>query len=1312
VDTERDLLFGVVAFQSGAIDADYLAETCANWVADSKVPLAEMLMDRGRMTDEQRTEVERAVARELESHGGNPKATLAAAMDGRTLEIIGDSAAAKVALEFAVAPPAAKTPHEGDLKIVGEISPAAHESRDRYTVTHLHAKGGMGRVWLARDSSLGRQIALKDLRPDQVDNSILCSRFLYEAKITAQLEHPGIVPVYEVGQGEVPYYTMRFVKGRTLSEAIRAYHKQRAAGLADSVDLLALLSSFVGVCHAVAYAHSRGVIHRDLKGQNVVLGDFGEAIVLDWGLAKRVGPDHSSGDGDVERDAPAAADDSPACPGAAGPDLSPGVRNGETTLPPESESTDPGTAGLTSHGSARLSASDNGSMETIDLGSLPLPSPSPLESAGRKPASRESGAGPDGTRHGQLLGTPPYMAPEQARGEHDRVDQRSDIYALGAILYELLTGVPPFVAPKTAEIIRKVCHEAPIPPRELVPQIGPALQAVCLKAMSKDPTGRYATATELAQDVQRYVADEPVNAYREPWTGKLLRWARRHKVAVSTAAGLLATASVALAVSTFLIARERNEAEAQGKQARAAVHMLTEVADIGFDEQLDPLQKKFLEKALAYYEKFTSRAAGDSAVKLEHGRACQQMGDIERKLGRLADSEKSYHRALDLLEPLAAGSGAGHDVKQSLARTRTLLGDLLVRRGGDTDGATDLYRLALAAQRALADPQKDPAATPEDRLRLGQSLRSQADLLRLEGGFRKAVSVYDEAVAQLELAHTVLAANPEIRTEWALAVDRRGWVHRELGDMAAAERDFRQALDLLDRLVAEFPTIPRHREVLAKACNSLGVLEKDTGRMGDAEVHLRRQVPLARRLAEDFPDRPEYRSILGRALTNLGTVLFQVGRGADALPVLREAIDLNAAISAGSPDDAQVKFYLAISHHDLGEALMRQGDTTAAIASYKKAQAINEAMVRQNPNQPRYQSDLASNLDSLAWAMNAAGQPRAAATAGDATAIYDRLIATYPDNVDYRIRQAVCLRNQGVVLAGQDHPVQAEAIYRRALAVLDAAPQRLRTADWQRRSAEVLSNLGVLHRAGAEDAFRRSIAISQDLLAGKPTAAEDRHNLAIAHNNLAGLLLELKRLPEAGPYFDQSLANFEKLVGAAPQSVELHSQFGTVLAEKGKWLDQSGKLADAKLALTSAIDHQRQAMRLGKNPPSCRLALAGHYGALAEVNRKMGSYDEAARLALEVPKTAPLSSRASACYDAAQILARLIAQLAADEKISQADRDRQTRKQLSRTVVLLREAIDSSPELAAQIKADRDIKALETRPQFQSLMSNLVDAGK
>ncbi len=868
------------------------------------------------------------------------------------------------------------------------------------------------------------------------------------------------------------------------------------------------------------------------------------------------------------------------------------------------------------------------------------------------------------------------------------------------------------MAPKTTEIIKKVCTESPTAPRTIVPAVAPALEAVCLKAMSKESAGRYATATELAHEVQRYIADEPVSAYPEPWTRKLRRWTRRHKVAVSTAAGLLVTATVALAVSAILIARERNEAETQGEQARQAVNLLTQVADISFDEQLDPLQKKFLEQALSYYEKFTSRAASDSSVKLEHGRAYQQMGDIERKLGRLADSETSYRRALGLLEPLAAGAGAGHGTKRSLARTRTLLGDLLVRRGADAGQSESLYTQALAVQQVLADPQKDPSATTEDRLRLGQTLKSQADLLRLNGRFAQAKPVFDQAITELERAHAADREQPEIRDELALAVDARGWVNREIGEFAAAENDFRRAFDLLSKLVADFPTVARHREVLAKNCNSLGVLEKDNGRIEEAETHLRRQVPLARRLAEDFPLRPEYRIILGRALSNLGDALFESGRSTEAEPILREAIAVNSPIMQQSPDDIQVRFYLASSHHNLGEALERQGNSEAAIAEFKKSQAINEAMIERTPEKPRYRSDLGSDLDSLAVSMGNLGQPKVDETFAKAIAIFDKLIAEYPENVNYRVRQAMCLRNQGGILHQAGRIKEAEPIYRKGLDVLDSVDPKLQTANCRRWQAKILFNMGDLPIPDAENALKRSIALSEQLLAGKTGDVEDRHNLGIAQANLGTLLVNQKRLTDAGRFFAESLENFEKIVAAAPTGVEIRSHYGIVLAEKGKWLDKSGKPDEAKTVLTTAVEQQRQAMKLGKNPASCRLALASHLAELADVNRKLGAYDEALRLALEVPRTVPLSSRGPACYEAAQVLARLVNQIGADAKLSQADRDRMTRNDLSRTVVLLREAMDASPDIAAQVRANPDIKTLESRPQFQTLMSNLVEVKK
>jgi serine/threonine protein kinase len=1307
MDTERNLLFGVVAFQNGTVDADRLAETCAAWVAEPSQPLANMFVSRGLMTDEQKTEVEKVVAHELEAHGGDPQATLAATMDGRSREAIREISAADRALEAHLnLPPQAQSGHV----VLGALSPT-DEPRERYTLTHLHAKGGMGRVWLARDGALGRQIALKELRPDQADNSIVTSRFLYEAKITAQLEHPGIVPVYELGEGDAPYYTMRFVRGRTLSEATRAYHKKRAAGDADSVAKVELLTAFVNVCHAVAYAHSRGIIHRDLKGQNVVLGDFGEVMVLDWGLAKRVGPDQQA-DGSEHVEA-SVADPAPGpvpAPAAVVDDDPLNAVTCDTGASDDDGATLPESHDIRSAMGSNSAPHTNGSFKD---GSHPGSNGSSAHRTGGpagRQTHRESGAGPDGTMQGQLLGTPAYMAPEQAQGRHDLVDERTDVYGLGAILYEILTGRPPFIAPKTSEIIRKVCQEAPTPPRQILAEIPASLEGVCLKALKKASGDRYVTAAELAQEVQRYLADEPVQAYAEPWTSRLSRWARRHKTAVSAAAALLVTATIALGVSTVLVTNEKKEAETQGQQARHAVQLLTKVADIGFDDQLDPLQKEFLEDALQYYEQFTSRVASDPAVKQEHGRVYQQMGDIQRKLGRLPESKKAYSKAMEILEPLANRASAGPEPRRALARTQTLLADLLVRSGADKDQAEPLYSKAVEAQRALATA---PTATTDDQLRLGQTLKSQGDLARLNGRLSQGKAMYDQAITVLDQAH-IAEPKPssEIRNELALATDAQGWIYRDLGDLKVAEQDYRKALALLDSLVTDFPTVPRYRESLARVCNSLGLIAESTGRLDDAESHLRRELPLVERLAQDFPDRPEHSRELARTLTNLANVILARSNTDDSEPIFRRAVAVNAAIAAKDPGDVQIRLDLAKCHINLGRFLRLDGHDPLAITEFGEARTILEDLVKASPGKPRYLDTLATCLVNRALTLKAVDGPKVEEIYTTALSIYEKLVKDYPDNADYRAGEAGCLQNLGPVVADAGRPDQAEAMYKKALALLQTRGGAVESAERLRDQAEVLSNLGQLSRPGAEDAFRRSIAVSGRLLDRKPPAIADIHNLAVAQSNLGQLLLDEKRLPEAGTLFAQSVVNFDKLVADAPKTIDYQSHFGYVLAQQALFFERSGTTAEAKTALASAVDHQRQAVKLSKSRSSVRALLASHLLELAHVNLKVGAYKEAATNALELPNTAPSSARDQACFDAARILARLVCQVNADPKVAQSERDQLTRNYLGRTVVLLREAIDTNPNFADRIKADADIKALRSRPEFQTIMNTLVNVGK
>lgn len=316
------------------------------------------------------------------------------------------------------------TRNESDLLNTLDLDAVPISMRERITLRGLHSSGGIGEVWRAYDEVLGREIALKRLKLDKARSEAHRARFFREARITGQLDHPGIVPVYDFSvsdDGTQCFYTMRFLRGRTLGEVIADFHEQREADQTPLVGgaFLQLLGYFTSICNTMAFAHSRRVIHRDLKGDNVIVGDFGEVVVLDWGLAKQL----------------ASEDDEPATP--------------------------------------------------------PLPS---LDELGVKD-----------TLQGDQLGTPAYMSPEQATGQIDRIDFRTDVYGLAALLYEILTGVPPFPGREIIEVLRAVVHDPPVPPHERVAEVPPELEKICLQGLAKSPDERQASVAELAEQVQTWL---------------------------------------------------------------------------------------------------------------------------------------------------------------------------------------------------------------------------------------------------------------------------------------------------------------------------------------------------------------------------------------------------------------------------------------------------------------------------------------------------------------------------------------------------------------------------------------------------------------------------------------------------------------------------------------------------------------------------------------------------------------------------------------------------------------------------------------
>ncbi len=350
------------------------------------------------------------------------------------------------------------------LPFAGKNSEASAEAPSvpfRYRPIRFHAQGGLGELHLAEDTELHREVALKRIRPRYTADPEASRRFVREAEITAQLQHPGIVPVYGLVWDSAcqPWYAMRFVEGQSFQDAIDSFHRTAWPSRGSSEYRLALrelLIRFVAVCQTVAYAHSRGIIHRDLKPQNIMLGQFGETLVVDWGLARPFG----------EKRPRAATNEAPA--------------------------------------------------------------------AGSPPETDELA-----TREGAVLGTPAFMSPEQAAGNLDFLGPASDIYSLGAILYVLLTGQQPFPADSLSVLLSQVrSGQFPSPSRRNG-SVARALECICLKAMALQPESRYHTAQDLAVDVVRWLSDEPVSNYRDPFLVRLRRWERRYQWTMPRIMGLL-----------------------------------------------------------------------------------------------------------------------------------------------------------------------------------------------------------------------------------------------------------------------------------------------------------------------------------------------------------------------------------------------------------------------------------------------------------------------------------------------------------------------------------------------------------------------------------------------------------------------------------------------------------------------------------------------------------------------------------------------------------------------------------------------------
>jgi serine/threonine protein kinase/predicted negative regulator of RcsB-dependent stress response len=1110
---DENLLFAALALQTNFIDRGELVRALETWLRKQTESIADILRSHGKLTSEVVEALNSVLKQHLLQHGDQPSRSLSSLASSVIVReewqrLTGGGLSATVSF-----------PQTDRHR--GPAIPDLARSAARYRILRPHAHGGLGEVSLAHDNELNREVALKEIKEVYADDPAARDRFLREAQITGQLEHPGIVPVYglETNPQGRPCYAMRFINGDTLKSAITAFHREPLRGRLTGGRLLEfrqLLGRFIAVCQAVHFAHSRGVLHRDIKPTNVMVGRFGETLVVDWGLAKVMGAVPGTGD-------------EPARP-------------------------------------------------TIEGDHHP-------------------------TLAGTAIGTPAYMSPEQAAGNID-LGAPSDVYSLGATLYHLLTNRAPIGAELSSsaadelsvtEVLRRATAAEFPRPSAVTGSISPALEAVCLKAMAHKPEDRYRSAAELAEDLERWLADEPVSAWREPVALRAQRWVRKRQTAVISTVATLAVGLIAVAVLLGVSSRANQRLKVANHDLSEAVLLAQEHNKLALDtlnyvivevqRRLDgvpgttELRHGLLDEVVEKLKHVSNKYQSQGAI--DHGSfmALCDLGDLLLNLGsseKRADGElkngssvmmaaSTYDRALSIAKELAAQHPDEVQARRDLANAWQRQGDVCLRIGKTSD-AVGHYEQSLTIRRKLVE---DNPKFAEPLMELWTTLLHLGDASLQGGQMESAQRHLDEALAITERLEKLKLPAALMRREKSMTLERLGDLALRSGKQDEARERYQDALEISRALASAQPLKLDLQRDVGISCERVGDAWMGQGRTDQAQPLYSEALTVARKNVLRDPRDMRLQRDLSAYLSKAAAADFAMGRVSEAKAQFEEAAEIGRKRLAADPLDFQSQADLAVFESKLGDIEARLGH-------------LHEAS-------ERYQAGLT---------------------------ILDRQFEQDPANSSISNGQAVLLTSLGLIALAADDDVAADGYFNKALTIRQQRASQepgnsLRQAElsnaWLHRGDAALA-AGKL--AEARQFHEKALRIHREQLALAGDSPPSRQQLAVCLLKLGDVEFRHKEFDSAKRYYEETRKLFESIAAANPADPSGQRLVAVAWSKLGDNALQAGSIAEAVDCFKKTMTISEALAGKNKDDPLLLTDLVIGYSRLTSVAALEFAYED------------------------------------------------------------------------------------------------------